>query len=338
MKARRLSRGREADMAKKSLFLQAVQHGQRLRRVTRSKVCLKAVLAGIPFVWGILFFFVPTLLVLKISLAKSCFALPPFTSFIQKIDHCFYNIYLYLGNYKALFTDSFYFSAVLSSVWMAGVTTAFALLIGYAMAYAISRTPKRLHTILILLIVLPFATSFLVRVYSWMTVLNSRGIINVLLMKLGLISAPLHFLDNNYAVCLGMVYCYLPFMILPIYAVLEKIDRSLIEASLDLGANRFRSFWTVTVPLSLPGVFAGCTLVFVPALGEFVIPELLGGAKTMTIGQTIWCEFFNNRDWPLACAIAVLMMFSFTFYALSSRIKKSFLKGKDEEKRKMQVI
>lgn len=320
-------------MSGKDLFRQAVQQGRHLQQVTRSKLHLKGVLAGLPYLWGIVFFLIPTLLILKISLAKSSFTLPPFTSLIQKVDHCFYSIYLYLGNYKALFTDSFYFSAVLSSVWLAGVTTAFALLIGYAMAYAISRAPKHLHTVLILLIVLPFATSFLVRVYAWMTLLNSHGIINVFLMKLGLIQAPLHLLDNNYAVCLGMVYCYLPFMILPIYAVLEKIDRSLIEASLDLGANRFRSFWTITLPLSLPGVFAGCTLVFVPALGEFVIPELLGGAKTMTIGQTIWCEFFNNRDWPLACAIAVLMMFSFTFYALTSRIKKSFMKGKDEDRK-----
>lgn len=325
-------------MAGRTFFLQALRHGQRLRKATQSKFRLRAVLAGVPFLWGLIFFLVPTLLVLKISLAKSSFTLPPFTSFIQKIDHCFYTLYFYLGNYKALFTDSFYFSAVLSSVWMAGVTTAFALLIGYAMAYAISRAPKHLHTVLILLIVLPFATSFLVRVYSWMTLLNSHGIINTVLMKLGLIHTPLHFLDNNCAVCLGMVYCYLPFMILPIYAVLEKIDRLFIEASLDLGANRFRSFLTITVPLSLPGVFAGCTLVFVPALGEFVIPELLGGAKTMTIGQTIWCEFFNNRDWPLACAIAVLMMFSFAFYALSSRIKRSFMKNKDEDKKQTSVV
>lgn len=308
-------------------FLASVTHqGQRLVQSARSKLRLRAFLLGMPCLWIVLFFLVPTFLILKISLAKCSLSLPPFTAFIQKIDHCFYSFYVYLGNYKVLFTDSFYFSAVLSSMWMAAITTVLSLILGYSMAYAISKAPKHLHAILILLIVLPFATSFLVRVYSWMTLLNSHGVINVLLMKLGLISAPLHFLDNNYAVCLGMVYCYLPFMILPIYAVLEKVDRSLIEASLDLGANRFRSFWTITVPLSLPGVFAGCTLVFVPALGEFVIPELLGGAKTMTIGQTIWCEFFNNRDWPLACAIAALMMFSFTFYALLSKVKKSLMK------------
>ncbi len=298
----------------------------------RTRVGTRTALIALPYAWCVLFFAVPSLLILKISLAKNCWGLPPFTGFIKNTGYCFYNIYLYLGNYLTLFTDSFYFTAVLSSIWLAGASTLGCLIIGYAMAYAISRAPKRRHTIFILMVILPFATSFLVRVYSWMNLLNTHGIVNELLRRVGLIHTPIHFLDNNYAVCLGMIYCYLPFMILPIYAALEKIDRSFLEASLDLGASRTRSFWSITFPLSLPGVFAGCTLVFVPALGEFVIPELMGGAKTMTIGQAIWCEFFNNRDWPLACAIAVLMMFSFIFYVILSNIRNSLMKNKQENK------
>jgi putrescine transport system permease protein len=264
--------------------------------------------------------------VLKISLAKCRLGLPPFTELLQQADSYLYNVAIYFGNYLALASDSFYFSVVWSSFLMAAASTVVCLVIGYSMAYGISRTPKRYHIILILLIVLPFATSFLVRVYAWMSLLNTHGIINTLLLKIGLINEPLRLLDNNYAVCLGMVYCYLPFMILPIYATLDKIDQSYIEASSDLGASKWQSFWSITLPISMPGVLAGASLVFVPTLGEFVIPELLGGSKTMTIGQTIWCEFFNNRDWPLACAIAVLMMFSFVFYIILSKILPSFTK------------
>lgn len=292
----------------------------------KERVKLQSILLWIPFTWSLLFFLVPTILVLKISFAKSCLELPPFSDLIHNIGHYCYTLYLYFGNYVALFTDSFYFSALLSSICLAGSATIFCLLIGYAFAYAISRMPKHTRTILILLIVLPFVTSFLIRVYAWMSLLNTRGILNTLLLKIGLIHSPIHFLDNNFAVCLGMVYCYLPFMIMPIYAALEKIDPSYIEAALDLGASNWRTFWQITIPLSMPGVMAGCALVFVPSLGEFVIPELLGGAKTMTIGQAIWNEFFHNRDWPLACAIAVLMMFSFVFYVLVSKIKDSLIK------------
>ncbi|MDR1908171.1 MAG: ABC transporter permease subunit [Holosporales bacterium] len=292
----------------------------------QSKVRFQSMMIGIPFAWCFLFILFPSLLMLKISLAKCRLGLPPFTSLIQHVDSYFYSVSIYLGNYFALVSDSFYFSVVLSSFFMAAASTVVCLIIGYAMAYGISRSPKRFHIILILLIVLPFATSFLIRVYAWMSLLNTHGIINMLLLKIGLIREPLHLLDNNFAVCLGMVYCYLPFMILPIYAALEKIDKAYIEASFDLGASKWQSFWSITFPISLPGVLAGCSLVFVPALGEFVIPELLGGARTMTIGQTIWCEFFNNRDWPLACSIAVLMMSSFVFYIMLSKILPNFTK------------
>lgn len=300
---------------------------QKLSNSFKSKLKLQSILLWIPFAWSICFFLIPTILVLKISFARSCLTLPPFTSLTHNIGHYFYSLYLYFGNYVILFTDSFYFSALLSSFLIAGAATICCLIIGYAIAYAISQTPKRIHVILILMIVLPFITSFLIRVYAWMSLLNTKGIINILLLKLRLIHDPIHFLDNNFAVCLGMIYCYLPFMIIPIYAALDKIDPSYIEASLDLGATNWSTFWHITIPLSLPGVAAGCTLVFVPALGEFVIPELLGGAKTMTIGQAIWGEFFNNRDWPLACTIAVLMMFSFVFYVILSKIKDSLIKG-----------
>lgn len=296
-------------------------HSAKSLRTMRSPIKTRTALLAFPFAWCLVFFLFPSLLILKISLAKGCWALPPFTEILTKTGHCFYSFNLYLGNYLTLLTDSFYFTAVASSVLLAGATTLVCLVVGYSMAYAISRAPKRQHTILILLVILPFATSFLIRVYSWMSLLNTHGVINELLMFLGLIRTPFHFLDNNCAVCLGMVYCYLPFMIFPIYVALEKIDRSYLEAALDLGASRFRTFWSITFPLSLPGVFAGITLVFVPAMGEFVIPELMGGSKTMTIGQAIWCEFFNNRDWPLACSIAVLMMATFVFYVLLSKIR-----------------
>jgi putrescine transport system permease protein len=260
-------------------------------------------------------------------------ALPPFTPFVDKLSEHFYSLLLFFGNYITIFTDTFYFSALLSSFILAGTATVICLVIGYSMAYAICRTPKYVRMILILMIVLPFVTSFLIRVYSWMSLLNTNGLINVFLMKFGFISSPIHFLDNNYAACLVMVYCYLPFMIIPIYAALDKIEQSLIEASWDLGASNWQSFWRVTVPLSIPGVVAGCTLVFVPALGEFVIPELIGGSRTITIGQTIWAEFFHNRDWPLACAIAVLMMCSFVFYALFARIKDTLANTKAATKK-----
>jgi putrescine transport system permease protein len=295
------------------------------RRV-QSRVRFQSILVGIPFAWGLLFILLPSLLVLKISLSKCQLGLPPFTELFSQIDSYLYNIALYVGNYFALISDSFYFSVVMSSFIMAAASTAVCLVIGYAMAYGISRMPRRFHIILVLMIVLPFAISFLVRVYAWMSLLNTHGVVNTVLLKLGIIRSPLHLLDNNYAVCLGMVYCYLPFMILPIYATLEKIDKSYIEASYDLGASKWRSFWSITLPISMPGMLAGCSLVFVPTLGEFVIPELLGGARTMTIGQTLWNEFFNNRDWPLACAIAILMMFSFVFYIIVSRILPSFTK------------
>jgi putrescine transport system permease protein len=274
------------------------------------------------------FFLIPTILVIKISFAKSCWALPPFTPFYEKISSDFYRILVFLGNYITLFTDSFYFSALLSSFILATSATIICLLIGYLMAYAICKTSRQMRLILILMIILPFITSFLIRVYAWMSLLNTKGPINVCLMKLGLISSPIHFLDNNYAVCLVIVYCYLPFMIMPIFAALDKIEKSLIEAAWDLGASNWQAFWRVTVPLSLPGVMAGCTLVFVPVLGEFVIPELIGGSRTLTIGQTIWSEFFHNRDWPLACAIAVVMMCSFLFYALLSKIRTDLIKKK----------
>ncbi|MDR1597668.1 MAG: ABC transporter permease [Holosporales bacterium] len=292
----------------------------------QSKMHFQSMMVNIPLAWGLLFILVPSLLMLKISFSHCRLGLPPFTSLTQQIDSFFFNISIYVGNYVALISDSFYFSVVLTSFLLAAACTVACLIIGYAMAYGISRAPKRLHIVLVLLIVLPFATSFLVRVYAWMSLLNTHGVINTLLLNLGIISEPLHLLDNNYAVCIGMVYCYLPFMILPIYAALEKIDRTYIEASFDLGASKWQSFWSITFPISTPGVLAGCSLVFVPSLGEFVIPELMGGARTMTIGQTIWCEFFNNRDWPLACAMAVLMMFCFAFYIILSRILPNFTK------------
>jgi putrescine transport system permease protein len=179
------------------------------------------------------------------------------------------------------------------------------------MAYGISRVQSTWRTVLLLLVVLPFWTSFLIRVYAWMNLLSSQGLINAFLLKMGLIHTPLMLLDNSAAVCVGIIYCYLPFMILPIYAALDKIDSSYIEAAYDLGCSPWRAFWRVTVPLSMPGIVAGSILVFIPAIGEFVIPEILGGPDTIMIGRVLWWEFFNNRDWPLACALAVAMVVLF---------------------------
>lgn len=262
----------------------------------------------IPYVWLFIFFFVPFLLILKISFSEAIFALPPFDVLYQWYDGYLLHIKLNFGNYIALLTDSFYGEAFGSSLKIAGTATASCLIWGYLMAYGITRSSAHWRTVLILLVLLPFWTSFLVRVYAWMSLLSAKGVINTVLLKLSFIQEPLALLDNAYAVGLGITYCYLPFMVLPIYASLEKIDPVYWEAAHDLGAGPWRTFWRITVPLSKPGIFAGCILVFIPAIGEFVIPELLGGPDTFMIGRVLWAEFFNNQDWPRACALAVVMM------------------------------
>jgi putrescine transport system permease protein len=210
--------------------------------------------------------------------------------------------------YAGLIDDPIYLQAYVQSLVIAAVATCVTLFVGYPFAFAIARAPRRWRPVLILLAIAPFWTSFLIRVYAWILLLKDGGIINTLLMKLGLLNEPLHIFATNWAVLIGIVYSYLPFMILPIYAALERQDRSLAEAAADLGASPFTVFRRITLPLSLPGVLAGVLIVFIPATGEFVIPDLLGGSDTVMIGNTLWNEFFANRDWPTASAVAVVLL------------------------------
>ncbi|AHG38924.1 putrescine/spermidine ABC transporter permease [Pseudomonas syringae CC1557] len=262
---------------------------------------------GVPFLWLFLFFALPFLIVLKISFAEADVAIPPYTEIFSYADEKL-QMALNFANYTLLSGDDLYVSAYLGSLKMAFISTLLCLLIGYPMAYAIASARKDLQTVLLLLIMMPTWTAILIRVYAWMGILSNNGLLNAFLMWLGLIDSPLQILNTNLAVYIGVVYSYLPFMILPLYANLVKHDTSLLEAASDLGSSTFNSFWKITVPLSKNGVIAGCMLVFIPVVGEFVIPELLGGPETLMIGRVLWQEFFNNRDWPVASALAVIML------------------------------
>lgn len=262
---------------------------------------------GVPFVWLVLFFLLPFVIVLKISFSEADVAIPPYTEIFGYVEQKL-QIVINLGNYIFLSEDELYLAAYLGSLKVAFVSTLACLLIGYPMAYAIARARKDLQTVLLLLIMMPTWTAILIRVYAWMGILSSNGILNELLLGLGLIDEPLRILNTELAVYIGVVYSYLPFMVLPLYANLVKHDASLLEAASDLGARDLTSFWKITVPLSKNGIIAGCMLVFIPVVGEFVIPELLGGPETLMIGKVLWQEFFNNRDWPVAASLAVLML------------------------------
>ncbi|MBI3512630.1 MAG: ABC transporter permease subunit [Proteobacteria bacterium] len=258
---------------------------------------------ALPYLWLALLFLVPFLIVLKISVATGVVANPPYTPLLEDG-----RLQAHLGNYAMLIGDDLYAVALLNSLQTAAVSCACCLLIGYPLAYGIARAKPARRGALLMLVILPFWTSFLIRVYAWITLLQANGPVNGALLVLGLIDEPLVLLNTPFAVYVGIVYTYLPFMVLPLYAVLEKLDPALLEAAADLGSRPFRSFLTVTLPLSVPGVVAGALLVFIPAVGEFVIPELLGGSETLMIGTVLWNEFFNNRDWPLAAALAVALL------------------------------
>ncbi|MBP9752644.1 MAG: ABC transporter permease subunit [Proteobacteria bacterium] len=269
-----------------------------------------------PQIWLFLFLFLPFLIILKISFAENILNLPPISNLVEFLDDGVLKISLSYQNYVTIFTDPFYINALTSSLSLAFVSTGITLIMGYMMAYAMYRFPKKYHYLLLLLIMLPFWTSFLVRVYAWMNMLNSTGLLNQILLSLYIIKEPLYLLDTKIAVIFGIVYCYLPFMVFPIFSSLEKIDPSYSEAAFDLGATPWQVFWRITVPLSYPGIISGCVLVFMPAIGEFVLPELLGGPDTFTIGRALWMEFFNNRNWPLACALAVLIVLPILFISI----------------------
>ncbi|KGK42297.1 spermidine/putrescine ABC transporter permease [Nitrincola sp. A-D6] len=262
---------------------------------------------GIPFIWLLLFFLLPFALVLKISFSSAMIAIPPYQPVFSYIDQTI-SVVLNLGNYIFLASDSLYVSAYIGSLKIAFISTLLCLLLGYPMAYAMARAPLQWQLVLLLLIMLPSWTSFLIRVYAWMGILSNQGLLNNFLLWLGVINEPLRMMNTNFAVVIGIVYAYLPFMILPLYANLVKMDASLLEAASDLGSRKINTFWRVTLPLSKGGIIAGSMLVFIPAVGEFVIPELLGGPNTLMIGKVLWEEFFNNRDWPVASALAVIML------------------------------
>ncbi|MBQ2174198.1 MAG: ABC transporter permease subunit [Alphaproteobacteria bacterium] len=262
----------------------------------------------IPTAWIIFFFIFPLFIVFKISFSESIFAIPPFTEICSFTKEHILEIKLNFKNYISIFRDSYYLSAFTNSLYLSIVTTILCFFVGFPMAYGIHRVSDRLKTVLLLLVSLSFWTSFLVRIYSWMSLLSVNGAINSILLKLGLISAPIQFIGTYYAVCLGMIFCYLPFMIFPVYAVLEKVDKSYIEVAYDLGCRPTKTFWTVTIPLSSSGIITGSVLVFSASIGEFVIPELLGGADAVTFGRVLWTEFFSNLDWTMACSLSIGMM------------------------------
>ena len=255
----------------------------------------KAIIAA-PYLWLLVFFLAPFAIVLKISLADPVFGLPPYSQTVS------------LDNFAFLFSDKLYVITYLRSVFMAAIATVLCLALGFPMAYGIARSRPATRSLLLLLIVLPFWISFLLRVYAWMGLMNNYGTINSLLLWMCVIDQPIPFMYTDFAVFIGLVYSYLPFMILPLYATLERMDLDLVDAAQDLGASRSRAFWDVTWPLARPGVVAGCLLVFIPAIGEYVIPYLLGGPESLLIGRVLFDEFFVNRDWPLASAVAIFLL------------------------------
>jgi putrescine transport system permease protein len=264
---------------------------------------------AVPYLWLGLFFLVPFLIVLKISFSEAQIAMPPYAPLVQwAADAKRLVLSFNLNNYIFLLTDDLYFSTFLYSVKVAAISTLFCLLLGFPMAYAIARATPTMRNLYLMLIILPFWTSFLLRVYAWVGLLKTDGVINNVLLAVGIVDQPLVLLYTDFAVYVGIVYSYLPFMILPLYSNLEKHDLTLLEAAADLGARPFESFYRVTLPLAMPGIVAGSLLVFIPAVGEYVIPSLLGRSDQLMIGRVLSDEFFSNRDWPVASAVAIFML------------------------------
>jgi len=278
-----------------------------IRSISRRMPTGRHLVIGVPFLWLFLFFMLPFFIVLKISFAEADVAIPPYTDVYTWAENKL-TVIINLGNYIFLTEDALYLAAYLGSLKIAAISTLLCLVIGFPMAYAIARADKDKQMVFLLLIMMPTWTAILIRVYAWMGILSNNGLLNGFLMWTGIISEPLQILNTNLAVYIGIVYSYLPFMVLPLFANLVKHDQSLLEAAADLGSSTFNSFWKITVPLAKNGIIAGCMLVFIPVVGEFVIPELLGGPETLMIGKVLWQEFFNNRDWPVASALAVVML------------------------------
>jgi putrescine transport system permease protein len=278
----------------------------------RAKRWTTWLVVGPPYLWLALLFLVPFAIVFRISLSQTAIAQPPYMPVLDwaaGLDGLkTFLSELSFDNYRALLADQLYLLSYLKSLEIAGIATVVLLLIGFPIAYGMARAPRRLQPVLLMLVILPFWTAFLIRIYAWINILQREGLLNQLLLELGLRGEPLALLSTDTAVYIGIVYSYLPFMVLPLYARLEKMDETLVEAAVDLGCPWWKAFWLVTLPLALPGVVAGALLCFIPIVGEFVIPDLLGGSETMMIGQTLWVEFFANKDWPLASAVAVVLL------------------------------
>ncbi|HSO48495.1 MAG TPA: ABC transporter permease subunit [Rhizobiaceae bacterium] len=269
---------------------------------------------AVPYLWLLILFLAPFLIVLKISLSDPAIAQPPYVPVLD-FSQGLAGLREFFGGldfetYQFLASDPLYVNAFLSSLKIALVSTFLALLVAFPLAYGMARAPEKWRPLLVMMVILPFWTSFLIRVYAWIGILRNEGLLNQFLLWTGLISQPLAIMNTPTAVYIGIVYSYLPFMVLPIYSTLEKMDESLLEAAIDLGCNRLTAFWLVTLPLALPGIIAGCFLVVIPAMGEFVIPDLLGGSGTLMMGKTLWSEFFANRDWPVASAVAIVLLIS----------------------------
>ncbi|HUX73660.1 MAG TPA: ABC transporter permease subunit [Steroidobacteraceae bacterium] len=281
---------------------------KRSRLQRRIGISGRGLVVALPYLWLLLFFAVPFAIVLKMSFSAVAMAIPPYRPLIVWYAKHALEIKLNLNNYAFLFTDKLYGDAFLNSIKVAFVSTVFCLLIGYPMAYGIARAKAKTRNILLVLVVLPFWTSQLLRVYAWIGLFKANGVINNVLIRLGVIHNPLTMLFTPFAMYVGIVYSYLPYVILPLYANLEKMDWQLIEAAEDLGCRPWAAFCKVTLPLSRNGILAGSMLVFIPAVGEFVIPTLLGGPNSLMIGRILWDEFFANRAWPVASAVAILML------------------------------
>lgn len=277
------------------------------RRPVRAMNIRRFILIAVPYAWLLALFLIPFIIVFKISLSDLALSIPPYSPTAKDGIWAMFRAFD-VENFVFLASDDLYWRAYLSSLKIALISTVLAVLVGYPMAYGMARAPEEWRPTLMMLVILPFWTSFLIRVYAWVGILSNEGLLNQFLLWLGIIDAPLTIMNTTTAVYIGIVYTYLPFMILPIYAALDRLDESLIEAAEDLGCSRLKAFWLVTIPLSRNGIIAGCFLVFIPALGEFVIPSLLGGSGTLMIGKVLFEEFFNNRDWPVASAVAVILL------------------------------
>ncbi len=264
-------------------------------------------LAAVPGLWLIVFLLLPVGIVLKISLAQARIAVPPYSALFGFVDGHL-QVFATLDNYLLVLSDRVYLLSIVNSIEIASISTLLCLLIGYPMAWAIAKAAPATRNLLLVLVVMPSWVSFLIRVYAWMGLLSNSGYINRMLMAIGLIDRPIPMLHTDFAVYVGIVYAYLPFMVLPIYTSLIRLDSRVLEAAQDLGATPLRAFWQVIVPLSFTGVVTGCLLVFIPAIGEFVVPELLGGSDTLMVGRLLWQEFFGNRDWPVASALTIVLL------------------------------